>query len=40
MKNVYLISYEFYGEWAVDCGACDYIGVYDNLDKAIKKLKN
>lgn len=39
-KEVYLVSYEFYGDWALDCGACDYVGVYERASKVIDKVNN
>lgn len=30
-KEVYVLTLEMYNEWAWENGACDVIGVYDDL---------
>mgnify|MGYP001625081785 FL=1 len=38
-KEVYVLTLEMYNEWAWENGACDVIGVYDDLSILEKDLK-
>ena len=36
MEKVYVVNMKYYGEWSFDCGANDILGVYSNLEGALK----
>lgn len=37
-KEVYVLYLEMYRDWAYENGACDMIGVYDDIDIALNRL--
>lgn len=37
--ELYVLRLDMYHEWALECGACDLIGVYDNKSRAVEELK-
>lgn len=37
--ELYVLRLDMYYEWAIDCGACDLIGVYDDKSKAVEELE-
>lgn len=38
--ELYVLRLDMYHEWALECGACELIGVYDDKSKAVKDLKH
>lgn len=38
--ELYVLRLDMYYEWALECGACELIGVYDDKSKAVKDLKH
>ena len=39
MEKVYVVNMQYYGEWSFDCGANDILGVYSNLEGALKMFQ-
>ena len=39
MEKVYVVNMQFYGDWALDCGANDIVGVCSSLEGALKLFK-
>jgi len=37
--ELYVLRLDMYHEWALECGACDLIGVYDDKSRAVEELK-
>lgn len=37
--ELYVLRLDMYHEWALDCGACELIGVYDSKENAVKELR-
>ena len=37
--ELYVLRLDKYHEWALECGACDLIGIYDDKSKAVKELE-
>ena len=31
--ELYILRLDMYHEWSLECGACDLLGVYDDLKK-------
>lgn len=36
--ELYVLRIDYYNEWAIDCGACDLVGVYDTKEEACLQL--
>lgn len=39
MEKVYVVNMQYYGEWFWECGANDILGVYSNLEGALKMFQ-
>ena len=37
--ELYVLRLDMYHEWALDCGACDLIGVFDDKQRAVEELR-
>lgn len=37
--ELYVLRLDMYHEWALECGACDLLGVFDSKKQAVEELR-